>query len=413
MQKLLFFITIFGVVIFLSCHKESPNEPPQVTIQPQVDIPWPSLANSPWPMFHHDPQSTGRSQYPGPRKGKIKWTFKPGGAIYSAVVIGTDSTIYFPCEGIGLYALYPNGNLKWKLSLPLASDHQPLVAADGTIFLVTGPSFDSHNLNSLYAINPDGSIKNRFDFDFAPWSSLNIGIDGTLYLTSVSGPQLYAVSQQGTILWSFSLPNGGWGAQNITISPDGKILYLFDYVSAYRITGLYAVGIDGQLQWHYSIEDDQTTLHSSLVDSDGNIYFGTFGISDSCGFYSISSTGRLNWKYDGLIQPEPTMDLKGHLFFDLALGECKLTSIDFQGNLRWQTILEDGANLAAYICDHEGFIYHCAANSVNAYDSNGNLLWHVPFVDAKATRIACPAIGYDGTLYVGTRAGDSRLYAIE
>lgn len=34
--------------------------------QQQVDIPWQTLADSPWPMIKHDPQLTGRSPYKGP-----------------------------------------------------------------------------------------------------------------------------------------------------------------------------------------------------------------------------------------------------------------------------------------------------------------------------------------------------------
>lgn len=175
------------------------------------------------------------------------------------------------------------------------------------------------------------------------------------------------------------------------------------------------MGTDGQLQWHYPDEGDQAALYSSLVDCNGNICFGTSGISGSCDFYTISSSGRVNWKYDGLIAPVPTMDLQGHLFFETVLRECKLTSTGFQGNLRWRTTLPNGGNLAPYVCDREGIIYVCAANSVDAYDNNGNLLWSVPLT-AKATRVACPAIGYDGTLDVGTRVNsliESRLYAID
>jgi len=394
------------------CQKEKSTEPaPDNGSHPQVDIPWPSLADSPWPMFHHDPQSTGRSQYSGPRKGKIKWTFEPGGGIYSSVVIGADSTIYFPvCPThyggpSGLFALHPNGTLKWKLSIALASEHQLLIAADGTIFMIGGPS-----LNTLYAINPDGTVKNAIDLEFKPWSSLNIGIDGTLYITSLSGPHVYAINQQGTILWKFTLPNGGWGAQNITISPDGETLYLFDYLRSDQITGLYAVGTDGQLRWHYPIENNQTTLYSSIVDSYGNIYFGTVGISANCGFHSISSSGKLDWKYSGLIAVESTLDIYGNLYFEIVSSECKITSTDYRGNFRWEKTLESQGNRAPYICDREGIVYICTYNAVSAYQNDGDLLWQTPI--EGSSRISS-AIGYDGTLYVGVFKEQAKLYAIE
>ena len=36
---------------------------PYYNAQQQVDIPWPTLADSPWSMIAHDPQITGRSPY--------------------------------------------------------------------------------------------------------------------------------------------------------------------------------------------------------------------------------------------------------------------------------------------------------------------------------------------------------------
>ena len=414
MKKLTILLILLGLVFWLSCQREkNPVTPPvRGNIHPQVDIPWPSLANSPWPMFHHDPQSTGRSPYRGPRKGRIKWTFKPGGTIYSAVVIGPDSTIYFPvtnwnnADSSGLYALSPNGKLKWWFQIPLVSEVQPLVAADGTIFIVGG-----YHLH-LYAINPDGVLKNEFHFSFELLTSMNIGKDGTLYF--ISDGNLCAVTQMGDLLWKIAGPNA-FGPFNNAFSPDGRTLYLFDYrTKYYQISGLYAVGTDGRIKWRYPIEGDQGTMESPLVDSDGTIYFGTTfgtsGLSDGSGFYSISPQGKLNWKYSDVFYVGPTLNDKGYIFVDKS-SENYLASFDYQGNLRWQK--REEYSLSQIISDNEGIVYFGSKNSVFAYTSDGKMLWRIPF-DGSVTRVACPAIGWDGTLYVGTFAGkDSKLYAIE
>ena len=84
------------ILFFLltGCSKEPTKT--EDTPSPQEHIPWPSLADSPWTMFHHDPQSTGRSQYVGPQIGNVKWefSFHPGHA-QGSVAIGLDSSIYF------------------------------------------------------------------------------------------------------------------------------------------------------------------------------------------------------------------------------------------------------------------------------------------------------------------------------
>jgi len=416
MRKIAWIVFIAGILIFSSCNKKSPTEtPPANTIHPQVDIPWPSLADSPWPMFHHDPQSTGRSQYVGPRKGKIKWTFKPNGTIYSAIVIGPDSVIYFPFNDgaeflSGLYALYPNGKMKWKLQVPLESDTQPLITSDNTIFLVGLSSFKGGAKRCLYAINPDGTVKNKLVFDFEPYTCLNIGIDGTLYFNDES--YLYAVSQQGNVLWRLAASHE-FRSYNNALSPDGRTIYLFDYITTHQISSIYAVGPDGQLKWSFPVEGDQHATDSPLVDSEGFVYFGTFGISDSCGFYSLSPDGQLNWQYPGMFNGGATISNSGYTFFEIISSETKLISLDYLGDLRWQK--ENEVNLSPFICDNEVALYSCSSFGVNAFDSAGNLLWQVPF-DTPSTRVACPAIGYDGTLYVGTFASpmnDSKLYAIE
>ncbi len=56
--------------------------------QQQVDIPWTTLADSPWPMVKHDPQFTGRSPYKGPQTPNIIWTRDMENGIFSGPVIG-------------------------------------------------------------------------------------------------------------------------------------------------------------------------------------------------------------------------------------------------------------------------------------------------------------------------------------
>ena len=78
-----------------------------VTARPNAD----GLADSPWPMFLHDPQHTGRSPYNGPSTPALKWSYATGGGV-STSSIGPDGTLYIASKG--LYALTTNGILKWR-----------------------------------------------------------------------------------------------------------------------------------------------------------------------------------------------------------------------------------------------------------------------------------------------------------
>ncbi|MEM2089043.1 MAG: PQQ-binding-like beta-propeller repeat protein, partial [Thermoproteota archaeon] len=52
------------------------------------------LADTPWPMFMHDLQHTGRSPYLGAQTNNTRWRFQTGGWIVSSPAIGYDGTIY-------------------------------------------------------------------------------------------------------------------------------------------------------------------------------------------------------------------------------------------------------------------------------------------------------------------------------
>ncbi|XP_002737509.2 uncharacterized protein LOC100370566 [Saccoglossus kowalevskii] len=49
--------------------------------------------------------------------GSVQWTFETDGSIISSPVLGVDGSIYFGSVDGNMYALYPNGQLKWKKDL--------------------------------------------------------------------------------------------------------------------------------------------------------------------------------------------------------------------------------------------------------------------------------------------------------
>jgi outer membrane protein assembly factor BamB len=66
-------------------------------------------------------------------------------------VIATDGTIYFGSHDGILYALHPDGSLKWTFDAaggPISS--APVLAADDTIYFV--------NDTALMALSPDGKL---------------------------------------------------------------------------------------------------------------------------------------------------------------------------------------------------------------------------------------------------------------
>ena len=110
------------LVLLTTCDLFDSSEPKPLPPGYQYDIPWPSLADSPWPILHRNPQATGRGGQILENLGQIKWEFnfsELGEDLVSGVVVGTDSSIYFVTEmhfSAGLYCVNYAGKLKWRLN---------------------------------------------------------------------------------------------------------------------------------------------------------------------------------------------------------------------------------------------------------------------------------------------------------
>ncbi|MEM2179004.1 MAG: PQQ-binding-like beta-propeller repeat protein [Candidatus Methanomethylicaceae archaeon] len=148
----------------------------------------------PWPMFKHDPQHTGRVPYPGIQNPILKWEFKAEEVFFpssSSPSISKDGTIYVSFNDNYLYALNPDGKLKWKFDAELNVDSSPAIDSNGTIY------FGSYD-NYLYALNLDGKLKWKFRTrDKIESSSIVIGPNKTIYCKDWEG-YLYAIGDSPT-----------------------------------------------------------------------------------------------------------------------------------------------------------------------------------------------------------------------
>jgi len=167
------------------------------------------LADTPWPMFHHDLNHTGLSTGYGPDTSVVNWTFSTGDRISGSVAIGEDGTIYIgtrnylmPKTDSKLYAIYPNGTKKWRWTPPHHIhfiDSTPAVASDGTIYV---GSWD----RCLYAIYPNGTEKWAFCAPCGGFvlSSSAVAPDGTIYIGN-HNRRLYAICLQCQNVLGWSL----------------------------------------------------------------------------------------------------------------------------------------------------------------------------------------------------------------
>ncbi len=306
---------VIVVAIFSTCRDKS--SPPTIPVvpdttfisQPQVDIPWPSLANSPWPMFLHDPQHTGRSPYRGPQLGQVEWLFDARGNVYSSPVIDQAGNIYFAALQGNFFCVSPSGTLLWQHSGG-GGDSNPLISNDGTIY-VFGDS-------TLYAYNPGGMLKWRVHVAAGGTSSPVISKDGnTIYVPRID---FVAIRKDGTIAWRIRPDSSDLFHYESAFSIDGTTLYVSGYYK------LYAIDTSGVIKWRFTGNPS-----SVAVDNAGNLYF-----TSEDKLFSLTPNGTVRWVRDSIFtggfDVGPTIGRDGSIY--LAGGY--LYAFDNAGKLRWK-----------------------------------------------------------------------------
>lgn len=173
---------------------------------PQHDLDWRGLSSSDWPMYLHDPQHTGRSPFRGPQQGELVWRFDTGGEVYGAPALGQDGTIFIGSYSGYFFALDASGISQWQFQCDGKVQSNVLIDQNEIVY------FSAIASGVLYALHPDGKIKWTLQEQGAYFQWFNISIDGsTLYTIRFSGwgtnnvsTDLYAVdTSDGSLKWIF------------------------------------------------------------------------------------------------------------------------------------------------------------------------------------------------------------------
>jgi outer membrane protein assembly factor BamB len=295
------------------------------------------------------------------------WQTQVGEAITGAPAIASDGTVYFGSIDRSVYALAPDGTLKWSFATGgLIDTASPAIADDGTVYI-------GSNDGNVYALRPDGTEKWRRTFGAAAPASNSpaIAADGTVYIKLGNGI-LYALNPaDGATKWQRQL-NAPQTYASPSIAPDGTIYQGTD-AAVNPATGarippyLYALSpVDGSTKWRFEVDND--IYNVPAIDAAGNVYVSVLG---SGRLYSVAPNGTQRWVYT-----------------DVALGSSSSPALSPDGG----TIYFAG--------------YDRKLHAVNT--ANGAARWAHPLGDE--VRGSSPAVDANGVVYIGVY--DYRLYAI-
>jgi outer membrane protein assembly factor BamB len=306
--------------------------------------------------------------------------------LYSSPAIGSDGTVYVGSQDNHVYAIDPDGTLKWRYQTGGVVRASPAIAADGTVYV---GSYD----NLFYAIRPDGTLEWNYTTAINIPSSAAIAADGTVYFGS-GDEHIYALNPGGTLRWRKR--TGRVVYSSPAVGADGTV-----YCGSYD-NFLYALNPDSTVKWSYQTNGD---VHSSpAVGADGTVYVG----SNDDYLYAFNPDGTLKWSYrtGDAIRSSPAVGADGTVY--VGSQDNYVYAINPDGTLKWQYATGEDV-IGSPAVSSDGTVYIGSDdNYLHAVNPDGVLIWRY---ETSGDIESSPAIGPDGTVYFTSY--DGYLYALK
>jgi outer membrane protein assembly factor BamB len=380
------------------------------------------LATSAWPKYRGNVANTGHASGYG-ATGVLRWSTALGTTdrVEGSAIIGPDGTVYIGADDGRVYALNGvTGAIRWATTVHTAgADSTPVLGADGCLYMGAG--------HSVLAIDAStGAQKWRFETAGDVESAPALASDGTLYF-GCDDAKVYALdSNTGTLLWYFPFPDGSDTDSSPALGLDGTVYIGSDQGLLYALQGQ-----QGYLKW----------VFQAIGEISGAPAIGTRGEVTLCALnaaktesltYSIDAlTGRPNWAASHASQSAPSVaiDGDGTVFVSGVGTPSTLDGLPVAhravvwahdggtGVQKWEQWLEPGSvGVTAVSVDGAGVIYLQTERPVTpggvgklfALEAmTGGIVWELV---TNGSSNSSPAIGADGTVYVGS--DDGKVYAV-
>jgi Tol biopolymer transport system component len=277
------------------------------------------LADTPWPMYQHDPQHTGRSPFLGPlHKLELHWTY--------------DNPICLGENGGGVIA--PGGDLIYSLG------------------------------RCLYRFDP---IKRKLVWRFSGYPSRSVPLlarDSSIYWGY--GPMFAKFQQDGKITWNAVLDQNNIFGSSPAFGPDGNLYVDHD--------ALWSFTPDGEMRWY--IPHDWFSHLSPAFDVVGGLYW------DWCKYQLSGELVARAWCAPGpgsFSQGQTAIGSDGTAYISDTENNGKLVAFDPQGNILWSfdplTMLPGQSYYSPFspAISPDSTIYY-SLNSTSGEDPNSHLL---------------------------------------
>jgi hypothetical protein len=202
---------------------------------------------------------------------------------------------------------------------------------------------------------------------------------------------MYCLDRNGIMCWSYHTDDYWGTASSAVFDDEGRVYFGADN------RRLHVLNSDGSQYWSFDAEDD--VVSSPTVDQDGKIYFGTSALGTGT-FYAVHPDSGLLWSYvvGDQIDTSSARSNDGMLYFGSDDGNWY--AINSAGGFQW-SYFEGGYIVSSSpALDSNGLM--CvggASNNLYLFTLFGRVAWSY---NTGSNIYTSPAIGEDGTIYVGT-----------
>ncbi|HET8948416.1 MAG TPA: PQQ-binding-like beta-propeller repeat protein [Candidatus Polarisedimenticolia bacterium] len=354
--------------------------------------------------------------------GRVQWRFQADSdSILQRPAVGPDGTIVAIDNNGFVYALTPDGGLKW-IRRALGASGAPAIGPDGSIFVASG--------NLIAGFAPDGTLRWQFiDPDSqGVIAGPGVGPDGNVYAVGdLFGLGAVALSPAGRLLWNHPgdplFTEYGQIGTEIVFSPPpgaGASSQLYFGLDEYSVSAstVFALGADGRQMWarQAGISNDPFMQQQQqvAVGPSGTIYVTALNSASGWGLRALEPvTGAFLWGYNpwpanGMSPPD--VGANGVVY--LARSLAYLDAVLPDGKVKWT--IGDGSIIDQPIVNKAGTLIAAGGRAnfgepgfVRGYAAtNGAVRFTVPLASENGgTQIlgARPRFSNDDrTVYVGT-----------
>ena len=361
---------------------------------------------APWPMTGRCPDH--RAYIPvtaTATTAHVRWTYTTSDSFLAAPVIGADGTLYVGTKSGSLLAVTSSGTLSWSTRLGTLINASAAVAANDEIYVVAASGGEA----SLFAVSRTGAI--LWKQPVAPGSGSELyvsapttGPEGNVYVSS--GPGLQAFSPSGSLRWHYTALGNQYPP---AVGADGTVYYAPMKESSNTPT-FVALDASGQMQWEVDL--------STFTAVGGGVSLGPDGAVYGCGqaggpqdnVYAVGPGGAMLWtaavRADGwgcsstpIIGPDGVIFALNDQLTGFTVGGTQAWSVDFPfGAAPRSPAMAGEGTQTLYLGTSNGLDTQSYVESVTGTGASG---WTYQASGFPTS----PAIGADGTVYVGSDDG--------